>query len=110
MGGSDSKKKDSIPLPDLPDISEDALVTLLTAGLKNIQLAEPGLSSQSDQSRNQQQSDSQTATNIDLIRAQQKANAMTDAQHVLWKRVFEIEEGFPAPVEKPYTLPEVNPW
>lgn len=107
MGGSNSKKKDTIPLPDLPNISEDALIKLLTAGLKNIQLAEEG---QPEQSGLSGQADSQTATKIDLIRAQQKSNAMTDAQHLLWKRVFEIEEGFPAPVEKPYTLPGVNPW
>lgn len=110
MGGSENKKKETIPLPDLPDISEDALVTLLTAGLKNIQLAEESKSSQSEQQQAELHTNSQTATKIDLIRAQQKSNAMTDAQHLLWKRVFEIEEGFPAPVEKPYTLPGVNPW
>lgn len=110
MGDSDSKKKDTIPLPELPNISDDALQKLLTAGLKNIQLAEERLSGQSDPPRSQQQTDGQPATNIDLVRAQQKANAMTDAQHELWKRVFEIEEGFPAPVDKPYTLPGVNPW
>lgn len=28
----------------------------------------------------------------------------------LWKRLFEIEEGFPAPVEEPHSKPGVNPW
>lgn len=28
----------------------------------------------------------------------------------LWKRLFEIEEGFPAPVEEPHIKPGVNPW
>ena len=30
--------------------------------------------------------------------------------HKLWKRLFEIESGFPAPVETPHHKPEVNPW
>jgi len=28
----------------------------------------------------------------------------------LWKRLFEIEEGFPAPVLEPHTRDGVKPW
>ncbi len=29
---------------------------------------------------------------------------------VIWQRLFEIEEGFPAPRERPHTLPGTEPW
>ena len=31
-------------------------------------------------------------------------------ESILWKRIYEAEEGFPAPVETPHALPEVKPW
>ena len=93
----------NIPLPELPDVNEDVVKKLILSGLKNIKLAE-----QSHVSN--QHSEAQRSININTIQAQQQLNAMSDLQHLLWKRLFEIEEGFPAPVDKPRIIPGVNPW
>jgi len=106
LSGSKNKKTENIPLPDLPNISKATLDKLISKGLKNIQLAEQN----SDSSTSGAQYQKQEEININLIRAQQKTKAITDIQHLLWKRVFEIEEGFPAPIEKPHTLPGMKPW
>jgi len=106
LSGSESKKPEVISLPDLPNMSKDTLDKLISRGLKNIQLAEQNSNGSSSSAQYQEQEE----ININLIRAQQKTSAITDTQHLLWKRVFEIEEGFPAPIEKPHTLPEVKPW
>ncbi|HFD32561.1 MAG TPA: VWA domain-containing protein [Gammaproteobacteria bacterium] len=42
---------------------------------------------------------------IELLVNQEKFDSFN-----LWKRLFEIEEGFPAPVEEPKTLPGIQPW
>jgi hypothetical protein len=104
---SANKINNEIPLPDLPDISDDGLQNLITAGLKNIQLAEQNKSTNTIEYL---QSDELIDNSIELVKAEQKSTAMTDSQQLLWKRIFEIEEGFPAPVEKPHTLPGVKPW
>lgn len=103
MGESTNKLNKDIPLPDLPNLNDDAIKKLLLSGLENIKLAKNNaqLNIHSDYNLNM---------NIDLIKAKQQLDAQTDSQHLLWKRVFEIEEGFPAPVETPHTLPGVNPW
>ena len=106
LSGSDNKKPETISLPDLHDISKDTLNELISKGLKKIQLAEQNSNGTASGIRYQEQEE----TNISLIRAQQKTEEITDTQHVLWKRVFEMEEGFPAPIEKPHSLPEVKPW
>jgi len=106
LSGSENKKTENIPLPELPNISKATLDKLISKGLKNIQLAEQN----SDDSTSNSQYPEQEKNSINLIRAQQKTNAITDKQHLLWKRVFEIEEGFPAPIENPHTLPGVKPW
>jgi len=106
LSGSEGKKPETIPLPDLPNISKATLDKLISKGLKNIQLAEQNRNSSASSAPYQAQKE----ININLIRAQQKIKAITDRQHLLWKRVFEIEEGFPAPIEKPHALPEVKPW
>ena len=102
--GDDENTLDSnIPLPELPDINEDIVKKLILTGLKNIKLAE-----QSHVST--QYPGVQSSKNINLIQAQQQLNAISDLQHLLWKRLFEIEEGFPAPVEEPRIIPGVKPW
>ncbi len=42
---------------------------------------------------------------VELLVKQEKINNFN-----LWKRLFEIEEGFPAPVEEPHIKQGVNPW
>ena len=103
MGDNKSQLNDQIPLPNLPDINEDTVKKLLLTGLENVQFAE-------DDETFNRQSKYTTNTIINLTKAQQQLNIISDSQHLLWKRLFEIEEGFPAPVEKARTLPGVDPW
>lgn len=105
--GINNNNTKNIPLPSLPGITQDTLTRLLEAGLRNIQLAsqEKQNSTGSDKGDIHEFSKSNelTATpiNVELI---------ADKQHLLWKRMFEIEEGFPAPVDTPHHLPGVQPW
>lgn len=48
------------------------------------------------------------ATSSDRIVRQ--ANALKVDEGILWKRIFEGEESFPAPVETPRELPDIQPW
>ena len=103
IGDNTNTLDTNIPLPELPDINEDIVKKLILSGLKNIKLAENSHVST-------QYSGVQSNKNINLIQAQQQLNTISDSQHLLWTRLFEIEEGFPAPVEKPRIIPSVNPW
>ena len=103
MGENKNKLDDNIPLPDLPNIDEDTIKKLVLSGLKNIKFA--------DENHDLNQRTSiQSRENIDIYNAKQKLNVIKDTQYLLWKRLFEIEEGFPAPVEKPRIIPGTKPW
>lgn len=39
-----------------------------------------------------------------------QANALKVDESILWQRIFEGEEGFPAPIETPRELPDMQPW
>lgn len=39
-----------------------------------------------------------------------QANALKVDESILWQRIFEREEGFPAPIETPRDLPDIQPW
>ena len=103
IGGNDNILKEEIPLPKLPDISDDIVKKLILSGLKNIEFAKQG-------SVSLQQLKYENSKTYDLIKAQQQLNAISSSQHLLWKRLFEMEEGFPAPVATPRILPGVEPW
>ena len=103
IGDSENKLKTDIPLPILPNISEDIVKKLILSGLENIRLAEQSISSN-------KKPNNELNKTISLNEANQQLQAINDSQHLLWKRLFEIEEGFPAPVEQPKKLPEMNPW
>ncbi len=62
---------------------------------------------------------SSTNKNISLNNASQQSKSnvnlsqidkLQDDQAILWRRIFEIEEGYPAPLDKPETIPGVRPW
>lgn len=103
MSDNKNQLNEKIPLPKLPDINEDIVKKLLLTGLGNVKFAE-------NDNTAGHLSKYRTNININLTKAQQQLNILSDSQHLLWKRLFEIEEGFPAPVEKPKTLPGVAPW
>jgi len=47
-------------------------------------------------------------TTIDMIELLVKQEKLDN--YNLWKRLFEIESGFPAPVQTPHIYPGINPW
>lgn len=102
VGDSTNNLNRDIPLPELPDLNETTIKKLLLSGLENIKLAKDNEEQISASPSLQSESN--------IIKAKQQLEVLTDTQHLLWKRIFEIEQGFPAPVEKPHTIPGVKPW
>ncbi|NOY67448.1 MAG: VWA domain-containing protein [Gammaproteobacteria bacterium] len=51
-----------------------------------------------------------TVTAVDLLEARRIVLQSKQDQSLLWKSLFEDEEGFPAPLDKPVVLPGVAPW
>ena len=103
LGESTDKLNENIPLPTIPNLTDDAVKKLLLSGLNNISFAATNLKKGKNIQFNQN-------LNINLLKVQQQTNALNDQQYLLWKRLFEIEEGFPAPVLKPHTLADLQPW
>ena len=103
VGEGDNSVQNDIPLPKLPNIDNDTINKLILSGLNNIKLAEQADSANKKSIYRKNQS-------LSLLQAQQHLKTINDSQHLLWKRLFEMEEGFPAPVEDPRTLPGVKPW
>lgn len=102
VGESDKLSKQAIPLPKLPNMDNETVKKLILSGLKNIKLAEQ------DNVINRQKSFNNNSSS--LAKTQQHLNTMQDSQHLLWKRLFEMEEGFPAPVDIPKQIPGIKPW
>ena len=84
-------------LPNLP-LNTAAMNKLVNNGLKR--LAQNNASDMEAWKKSQQ---SRHAARIAL-------QQMDDNPAVFWKRLFEIEEGFPAPLEAAKEVPEVLPW
>lgn len=103
MGDGQNSLNNDIPLPELPNTDEATIKKILLSGLKNIQLANKNNSSI-------MQYKAKNNSNFEINKAKQKSNSLNDSQYLLWKRLFEIEEGFPAPVTKARTVPGVKPW
>ncbi len=98
--GSDSKK--DIPLPELADLSSDALERLIKKGLAQIQLADNTTGTKSSETFQHNQ--------LAFINARVRMSELEDQQDLLWKHLFEMEEGFPAPLAEPRQVPGVSPW
>lgn len=91
----DREEQPEIPLPPLPEDAE----AMIARGLEHITLA----SGASDQVA--------TVTwQQDLAQARLHMQGLQEAPEIVWKRLFEIEEGFPAPLEQPRNRPGVRPW
>jgi hypothetical protein len=96
------RKKADIPLPDIP---AEELERLLARGLAHVRLANENqavLTSYRQQNHAQKQ--------LDINAARLRMRELEDRQRLLWKRLFEMEEGFAAPVEETETVPGVLPW
>jgi len=71
--------------------------------LRGLEFAE---ASESNKLRSGVQAINQTNVNLNI----KQLNAVLDDQSILWRRIFEIEEGYPAPLDEPQTLQGVRPW
>ena len=91
----DSQETEETALPPLPDNAE----ALIARGLEHIKLV-------SDSSV----AASSIAWQQDLAQARLRMQGLQEVPESVWKRLFEIEEGFPASQEQPRNLPEVKPW
>ncbi len=54
--------------------------------------------------------DRQSQWNQDIASARLRMRELEDRQALLWKRLFEMEEGFPAPLEEAEIVPGILPW
>jgi Ca-activated chloride channel family protein len=91
-----------LALPELADVSDETLELLVQKGLQQIQLA----AQQSPAEKRARYQRDQRA----YADARLRMTELQDRQAQLWKRLFEIEEGFTAPQTEPHTMPGVNPW
>lgn len=91
-----------LPLPELANLSAADLAMLIDRGLQHIRLAaEPTAATEiADLTRHR----------LSVISARLLMSRLDDPQVELWKRLFEMEEGFPAPLAEPRDMPGVSPW
>lgn len=97
----EQRLKADIPLPEIP---AEELERLLAKGLAHVRLAneiQAGLASRQQHNGYWQQ---------DITAARLRMRELEDRQQFLWKRLFEMEEGFAAPVEEAETVPGIVPW
>ncbi|MEE9310088.1 MAG: VWA domain-containing protein [Cocleimonas sp.] len=83
---------------NLPEIPKEHLNNLLSKGLAHLQMLD---STEAIEKRQKQRNIEQAR--ISLLRDQ-------DSSLDMWKRLFEIEEGFPAKLDSPKTVPGQKPW
>ena len=89
-------------LYDLP-ISDEILNQLIQRGITHSIISSPKIDKNTT---NSQWIFNYTTTDmVDMLVKQEKMDDFN-----LWKRLFEIEEGFPAPVIEPHIRNGVNPW
>lgn len=95
----DKPEQDTLPLPDIDDA---ILANLVERGIEHVQLASgnPADSLSGTQQR----------SGLPVSTALLRMREIADRQGQLWKRMFEMEENFPAAVDKPLEIPGVAPW
>jgi len=91
----DSEEQAPTPLPPLPENAE----ALIARGLERIELAAAEATAAPSVTWQQ-----------DLAQARLRMQGLEEKPERVWKRLFEIEEGFPAPLPQPRNLPEASPW
>ena len=94
---ADSEAQVEVPLPPLPD--SDETEALIAMGVAQV---------------TQASAERAAAPSIDwlqdLAQARLRMQGLEEEPERVWKRLFEIEEGFPAPLQQPRELPGVAPW
>ena len=91
-----------LPFPAASNISSTELEALIQKGLKRIQLA--------DHSAGASAYKNTIFNKLSIINARLLMTEQEDQQVELWKRLFEMEEGFSAPQSEPHDIPGVPPW
>ncbi len=86
-------------LPALPEPGDRQLAALIDRGVEHARLAAQGSSTGRSASQTQA-----------LIEARIQMEQLYENRAGLWKRLFEMEEGFPAPLQTPRQVPGVKPW
>ena len=98
----EERKNMVLPLPELP---KKELETLLARGLAHVKLAND---------RQVKLTNKAVITSgsrpLDVTNARMRMRELEDRQQLLWKRLFEMEEGFAVPLEQAETVPGVLPW
>lgn len=89
----DSEQQTALPLPP------DAVESLIDRGVEHATLAGGGGTERTSPAWQQ-----------DMAQAHLRMQRLEGAPEVVWKRLFEIEEGFPAPLDAPRNRPELAPW
>lgn len=88
----------------LPALPKDDFNRLLEKGIAHIQL----LQSNSDKNqKNKKQQQKIDEARLYLLSLEEQGEMSSNP---LWKRLFEIEEGFPGKLKKPKEIPGVRPW
>jgi Ca-activated chloride channel family protein len=88
----------------LPELPQDEKNRLIGKGLAHLQLIE------SEQLQNQEQGLQRQKINQAKLYLNSLEEQNTESSSALWKRLFEIEEGFAAEVDEPKSIPGVRPW
>jgi len=88
----DSKKNNNIDSLDIPEIII----------LKGLEFAE--------RSGNNETKSTSTGKSIAALATKNKLDKLYDNQPALWQRIFEVEEGYPAPLDEPANITGVLPW
>ncbi len=86
---------------ELPRIPDSRLNKLLEKGQLHFELMQTN--SALNQQAQKEKQDVEQARIFFMDLEEQKSNA-------LWKRLFEVEEGFPGDVKQPKNIPGLRPW
>lgn len=89
---------------NLPELPKDEMNRLLEKGLAHLQLLE------SEQQKNNSKKLQQQKVNEARIYLNELAEQNSGSSAAMWKRLFEVEEGFPGSLDKPETVPGIRPW
>lgn len=98
----ESESQSPIQLPELAELSDSTLEKLINKGLQHIQLAASQNSAGEKAAYQRRQ--------LSLINARLRMTELEDEHTLLWKRLYEMEEGFPAPLAEPRIIPGVPAW
>jgi tetratricopeptide (TPR) repeat protein len=99
---SDNSEKTDETTPELPGQEQATIEELVEKGMEHIRLAADNATDIQHSKRRQRE--------LSLSTARLHMQSLNDRQAVLWKRVFEMELGFPGSLKEPRQLQGTPPW